>query len=107
MPRVNFYIDRARLADVESKITPGVRQLQAVGGGRYLPGRSTAPTIAITFGYDVLLRVIAAQKDNDELSIVTEDNAVYRLLTPEVDDNVLSAELEFLEFLEVAAPRPG
>jgi hypothetical protein len=106
MPRVNFYIDRARLADVESEITPGARRLQAIGGGRYVPGRATAATIAIALGYDMLLRVIAAQKENDELSIVTEDNAVYRLLKPVVDDNVLRAELEFLEVLEVA-PRPS
>ena len=92
----------SRARDLRDGITPAMRQLQAIGGGRHIPGRAAPATISIVLSSAVLIRVATAQPNN-ELSIVTEDGAIYQLIDSVVSGSVLRAALELLG----VAPSPG
>lgn len=95
MPRVGFFQNGKVLDELEaSTITPGARELQPIGGGRYIPGRAGLATISIALSPVTYTSVMTAQR-SDQFAIVTEDRAIYRLVGWEaVDGNVLEAQLE-------------
>lgn len=106
MPRAGFFFNSKVLDEVEtSTITPGAQEPQAIGGGRYIPGRAGPATISIALTPIVRTAILTAQR-HDHVVIITEDLATYRLVgwaLDEIDENVLHAALEFVGI----APSPG
>lgn len=106
MPTADVFFNSKFLDEVEtSAVTPGVQELQAIGGGRYIPGRAAPATISIALTLQVRTAILTAQHGDHVVIITAEDRAIYRLVGWELDDagNALHGTLEFLG----VAPSPA
>jgi hypothetical protein len=103
MHRAGIYFNGTFLDEVKtSTVTPGVRELQAIGGGQYIRGRAGPATIAIALTRKVRKAIETADK-RDHVALMTEDRAIYWIVDRKVVGWVLYAALAF----QMVAPDVG
>ncbi len=101
MPTITLFKNNSRVADLDaSPITPGAREMQPIGRGRYVPGRTELATITIRLSLTASMSFITEPTDA-QYTILIEDGLVYELAGWQAKDGILQGHLAPLEAMLV------